>query len=62
MCDAEKMLDKVLDWALANRGTENEFVSCYTYGANMIPSVLMEAKRLLNDPVKRKYKVVPVSR
>ncbi len=32
--EAEQLIDRLLDWALANRNTKHEFVSCYTYGHN----------------------------
>lgn len=41
------VIDHLLDWALANRGTRYEFVRCYTYGPGQIPDVIRNAKRAL---------------
>jgi hypothetical protein len=40
-------LDNMLDWALANRGSEHEFVNCYTYAAGCIPNVIRQAVAVL---------------
>lgn len=50
---AKELLDRVLDWALANRGTSCEFVSCYTYHQSF-PQTLADIKNFLGEPLGRK--------
>lgn len=54
---AEKIIDELLDWALANRDNENEFVRCYTYGYDpksgkaRSPQCLIKAKKFVGETV-----------
>ena len=54
---AERLVNRLLDWALSNRGTTSEFVNCYTYNPGSIPRVLLDAKRFAGDKAVREYKV-----
>ena len=58
---AEMLVDRLLDWAIANRASlgksqfsspESRFVSCYTYGPREFPDVLIDALRFMGEPVK----------
>lgn len=40
-------LDAMLDWALANRGTSSEFISCYTYAHGKKEPKIERAKAIL---------------
>jgi hypothetical protein len=40
-------LDAMLDWALSNRDTPHEFVTCYTYALGEFPPAIIQAKRAL---------------
>lgn len=55
--EAEALLYRVLDWALANRGTTSEFVTCYTYGKSY-PRTLVDVKKFFREPLRKGYKVV----
>lgn len=55
--EAEVLLNRVLNWALANRGTKSEFVRCYTYGRSY-PQTLADVKAFLREPRRRDFKVV----
>lgn len=49
------LLNEILDWALANRGTGSEFVSCYTYekspidGRQEYPAWVAKARKLIGE-------------
>ncbi len=50
-------LDDMLNWALANRGTKSQFVTCYTYGSDpktgpRIPDVIKNAESALEAAAK----------
>lgn len=44
--DLEALLDSILQWAIANRGTGSAFISCYTYNNGEFPDWIKEARRL----------------
>lgn len=54
---ATQLLNQVLNWALANRGTKSEFVRCYTYGKSY-PRTLADVKAFLREPLRKDYKIV----
>lgn len=47
--EATNIIDQLLTWALANRGTEEEFVICHTYRPNIGPPVINRAKKFLGE-------------
>jgi hypothetical protein len=58
---AELLVDRLLDWAIANRASkgksnfsiqESRFVNCYTYGPYTFPDVLIDALKFMGEPVK----------
>ena len=58
---AERLVDRLLDWAIANRASqgksdfsiqETRFITCYTYGAGVFPDVLIDALKFMGEPVK----------
>ena len=57
---AERLVDRLLDWAISNRGSlgkssidgkECRFVTCYTYNREF-PDVLIDALKFMGEPVK----------
>lgn len=58
--EARELLDRLLSWALANRDTPHEFVTCYTYGSNGdFPKVIVDAKTFLGESVGHVKKAHP---
>jgi hypothetical protein len=53
------LLQNVLTWALANRGTKDEFVRCYTYGKSY-PEIIVAIKNFLGEAYRKDFKVKPV--
>ena len=41
------VLCEVEEWAIANRGTKDEFVNCYTYPHGEIPEPLKKMRKIL---------------
>ena len=52
LIQSEIIIDGLLNWALANRNTPHEFVSCYTYNNGEIPQVIADAKAFLGESIK----------
>lgn len=51
-----KALDELLDWAISNRGTEHEFITCYTYEGGRQPDVILRARALLGEKIPVNYR------
>lgn len=57
--EAEAIIDRILSWALANRDSEHEFVTCYTYNHGECPEEIAAAKRFLGETVDHFKRIVP---
>lgn len=55
---AEELIDRLLDWILANRNTDGEFIRCFSYGHMERPQVIADAKKFLGESISR-YTIVP---
>ena len=40
-------LDRIVDWAMANRGTPHAFMRCYTYAKGEFPAAVIRAEKLI---------------
>lgn len=54
---SEHLLDLVLDWALSNRNTADEFVTCHTYHGSY-PITLSLVKEYMGEKVRKDVKLV----
>jgi hypothetical protein len=51
---AERLLDQLLGWAVANRqagDSDVRFVTCHSYHGNAFPAVLIDALKFMGEPV-----------
>ena len=48
--DLRALLNEILDHAIANRGTDDAFFCCYTYGHDKMPAWVAKAENACKEP------------